>query len=300
VVRAAPSSQNYMPKAKYTLDQFNSEFPDDDACLDYLFRQRYANLICCPRCGVVAAEFVRVNNRKCYACVHCRHQLYPMAGTIFHRSTTPLRKWFTAIYLFSVSKNGVAATELERHLGLTHKCAWRMAKQIRSAMKQDDVLLEGTVEADEAYYGGRRRTSNWHKYKVPILGVVERHGRAKVKVVDHASATTAIPFLKANVAPNSLLQTDESRIYNRAKRDFIHHSVKHGAYEFVRDTDYTNTIEGFWGLLKPTLNGTHRAVSRKYLQLYVNEAVWRYNRRQQPVLCSSLLEATAQLVSSDR
>lgn len=285
-----------MPKAKeYSLAQFNAEFPDDDACLDFLFKQRFAGVPCCPKCGVVAAKFYRVLGRRCYACMHCRHQLYPTAGTVMHRSTTSLKVWFTAIYLIAVSKNNVSALELQRHLGVTYKCAWAMAHRIRIAMMEGETSpLTGIVEADEAYIGGRRRSSNRFKNKTPLLGVVERGGRVRIEVADSATATTAMPFLKANVAVGSVLHTDESGIYNRAHRIYNHHKVKHSDYEFVRESDYTNTIEGVWGLLKPAWRGTHRSVSRQYMQFYANEFVWKYNRRDEPQLYPLLLQAVAQ------
>lgn len=214
---------------EYSLAQFMAKFPDDDTCLDFLFKQRYANINCCPKCGVVAAEFYRVQGRRCYACVHCRHQLYPTANTVMHRSKSSLKTWFTALYLLSVSKNNVSALELQRHLGVTYKCAWAMAHKIRIAMSLDENRpLSGIVEADEAYIGGRRRSSNRFSNKTPLLGVVERGGRVVIEVADHASATTAMSFLYRNVTKGSTLNTDESRIYHRAPQTYTHTTVRHG------------------------------------------------------------------------
>ena len=133
---------------RYTIDNFHKHFPDDDTCLDYIFQQRYGNLEFCTRCGV-KTKFYRIKARKYYKCPHCAFELYPLANTIFHKSATPLTKWFYAIYLFGVGKNGVSAMELERHLGVTYKTAWRMAKQIRLMMQQNSDKLSGIVEADE-------------------------------------------------------------------------------------------------------------------------------------------------------
>lgn len=279
--------------------QFNADYPDDDACLEALFMHRYGDMKYCPRCGVVAAEFMRVEGRKSYACVHCRYQLYPMADTIFHGTKLSLKLWFTALYLFSVSKNGVAAAELERALNIPHKTAWRVATSIRRCMHQETNLLRGRVEADEAYYGGRRRSSNRFRNKTPILGAVERNGKARVVVIhDAPTAYDVTEFIGNNVAVTATLYTDESVLYKRVGKVYDRQSVKHGVYEFVRDEDvYTNTIEGFWGLMKPYLNGTHRSVSKQYLQTYVNEAVWKYNRRDQDSLYASLLQAAAQPVT---
>lgn len=285
-----------MSKLKeYSLAQFNTEFPDDDICLEFLFRQWYDRVPCCPGCGVIKGQFHRIRKRRCYACADCRYQVYPTAGTIMHRSTTSLKTWFTAIYLFSVSKNNVSALELQRHLGVTYKCAWRIGHSIRVGMSREETdPLRGIVEADEAYIGGRRRSSNRFSNKTPLLGVVERGGRVRIEVASGANASTAIPFLRANVAVGSILHTDESRIYNRAFKTFHHYTVAHSKYEFVRGEDYTNTIEGVWGLLKPSWNGTHRSVSKKYMQFYANEFVWRYNRRNEPQLFPLLLVAAAQ------
>ncbi|HEV2403163.1 MAG TPA: IS1595 family transposase [Candidatus Saccharimonadales bacterium] len=141
---------------RYTIEQFNQQYLTEDACLDSIFRNRYGDLEACPNCGVVDAKFYRLKERKAYSCQHCRYQIHPLAGTIFHKSDTPLRSWFFAIYLFGTSKNGVSAKELERHLGVTYKTAWRIAKQIRLLKQQDSNRLSGVIEADETYIGGKR------------------------------------------------------------------------------------------------------------------------------------------------
>lgn len=157
---------------RYTIKDFNTDFPNDDVCLDTVFQNRYGDVKDCPRCGVVDTKFYRVTGRKCYACMHCSYQLHPLAQTIFHKSETPLKSWFYAIYLFSVSKNGVSAKELERHLGVTYKTAHRMARQIRKLMNQDDTeLLSGIVETDETYIGGRhslKRTGTTRKLPLSV------------------------------------------------------------------------------------------------------------------------------------
>ena len=182
---------------RYTIKQFNEEYPDDDACLDAIFKERYGDVTICPHCGVIDTKFYRVKGRKCYSCMHCGYQLHPLAETVFHKSSTPLKSWFYAIYLFSVSKNGVSALELQRHIGVTYKTAHRMARQIRSLMTTN-TKISGNVEADETYMGGRiQKRENRLKNKTPILGVVERRGEVRAKVVDGANASTALPFLRA-------------------------------------------------------------------------------------------------------
>lgn len=290
-----------MKTPRYTIDTLHQQFPDDDACLDYMFQRQYGNLSACPKCGVVDPRYYRARNRKCYACNDCGYQLSPLANTIFHKSDTPLTKWFYAIYLFGVGKNGVSAKEIERHLGVTYKTAWRMAKQIRLMMQQTGNPLSGIVEADETYVGGVRRksvqNSQWEN-KTAVVGIVEKKkgiGQVKAFTTKHADATVTLPFLRANILPGSTLQTDESRIYSRVKRDFTHEFVNHSKLEYVRSGVHTNTIEGFWGQLKRSLDGTYHCVSPKYLQFYVNEFVYRYNHRQVAAF-PALLEAAVKRV----
>ncbi|MDQ5972675.1 MAG: Tnp protein [Patescibacteria group bacterium] len=291
-----------MKVERYTIDTFHLEFPDDDTCLDYMFNLAYGNLPACPQCGVVEPRYYRVRNRKCYACNDCGYQISPLANTIFHKSETPLTKWFYAIYLFSVGKNGVSAKEIERHLGVTYKTAWRMAKQIRLMMQQGGSPLSGVVEADETYVGGKTRRDKMYDNKTAVVGIVEKQkgtGQVKAFATKQADATVTLPFLRANITPGSTLHTDDSRIYSRVKRDFSHEFVNHSKLEYVKSGVHTNTIEGFWGQLKRSLDGTYHCVSPKYLQLYVNEFVYRYNHRHVAAF-PALIQVAAQpvLVSS--
>ena len=278
----------------YTIKQFNADYPDDDACLQELFEARYGNLEWCPNCGG-EAKFYKLKNRKCYSCQHCRYQLHPLAKTIFHKSRTPLQSWFFIMYLFHTSRNGVSAMEIQRHLNVRYKTALRMGRQIRQLMKQGNDMLAGITEVDECYIGGRRRSTTRYENKVPVLGAVQRKGKVRVAVTDHANATTAMGFVKANVKTGSVLNTDGSKLYSRAHKLYDHRKVEHGVHEYVRDDDYTNTVEGFWGLLKPSLNGTYRVVSKTHLQSYVNEFVYRYNLRGE-VIWPALLEQAARPV----
>lgn len=264
---------------RYTVKQFNEEYPDDDACLQAIFDNRYEGLGSCPRCGVSSPKYYRVKGRKSYACKDCGFQLYPLADTIFHKSSTPLKSWFYAIYLFSVSKNGVSAKELERHVGVAYKTAHRMEKQIRLLMQQPSDKLIGVVEADETFYGGRKRIEHRDDNKTPILGVVQKHGQIRTQITDTASASNAIRFLEANVEAGSIIHTDESKIYTRVKRNWTHQSVRHASKIWSKDGVHTNNIEGFWSQLKRSLDGTYHAVSPKYLNSYVNEFAFRYNYR---------------------
>lgn len=280
----------------YTITQFNKQYPNDDVCLDEIFNNRYGDLKCCPDCGVVGAKFYRIKKRKCYACMWCGYQINPLAGTIFHKSATPLKSWFFAMYLFSVSKNGVSAKELERALGVTYKCAHRIAQRIRMLMQQGSSPLDGIVEADETYVGGKRHRHDVRgDNKTAVIGLAQRKGEARAIVAD-ANASVVVPFVVSNLDPSAKLHTDESKLYYRVSRYLAHESINHAKREYARGNVTTNTIEGFWSQLKRSIDGTYHCVSPKYLQLYVDEFAYRYNHRTLPALFPALVEAAARPV----
>lgn len=268
---------------RYTFAQFKAEYPDDDACIQAVFEQRFGDLDTCPGCGVIGTKFYRIKKRQCYACMHCGHQLFPLAQTIFRSTRVPLWSWFYAIYLFSVSKNGVSAKELQRQLGVTYKCAWRMAQQIRKLMCEETGPLGGGdvhVEVDETFVGAKRRSSARFKQKEAVFGMVERGGRVKAMHVWSTGVRVLMPHLTAGIVTGSTVYSDEAGQYRTLnRRGYLHDSVKHGLHEYVRIDVHTNTIEGFWSLLKRGLHGTYHSVSPKYLNLYVQEFAFRYSHR---------------------
>jgi transposase-like protein len=271
--------KNNPVQPKYNFKHFDAQFPDDAACLDFIFRARYANHIC--ECGKSKC-FHRRAKRRAYQCAFCGAQIYPTAGTIFHKSDTSLKTWFFAILLFAQSRNGVAAKELQRQLGVTYKCAWRMGHQIRALMSGGGNLLAGVVEADETYIGGKRSGARGRGAlgKTPVIGVVERRGEVRATVAVNVTADSAIGHIRKNVETTAQVVTDELPVYNMtAKFGFKHARVNHGTGEYVNGRIHTNTIEGFWSQVKRSIDGTHHGVSRKYLQNYVNEFAFRYNRR---------------------
>lgn len=264
---------------RYSITQFLAEHPDDNACLRILFTERYGHIKICPLCKR-DTRFYFVKGRKCFACMHCGHQVHPLADTIFHKSSTSLVKWFYAMYLFSVSKNGIAATELARQLGVTYKTAHRMARQIRSLMADDSPIggVGTIVEADETYYGGKQRRYK-HIHKIPILGIVERSGRVRAVVSDAAGVRRIRKFFYRSLVVGTELYTDESRLYIWTREHYIHESINHSKKEYARGRVHTNTIEGFWSQLKRSLSGTYHWVSAQHLQSYVDEFAFRYSHR---------------------
>lgn len=281
-----------MKATKYTIKDFHADYPDDDACLEYLFQKDSLEMTECPKCDR-EFKYYRRANRKFYECQWCSNQISPTADTIFHKSSTPLKDWFYAIYLFSVSKNGVSGKELERQLGVTYKTAWRMAKQIRTLFGENGEceLLEGTVEIDETYVGGVRkgRPGRGADGKTPVIGAVERNGEVRAKVVADAKSSTIKPFIRNHVRIDAEIMTDEYISYRYLSRaGYTHDTVRHSAKEYARGNTHTNTIEGFWSQLKRSVHGTYHAVSPKYLQNYVDEFAFRYNNRKNatPLFCS--------------
>jgi transposase len=276
-------------EATYSLMEFMREFPDDASCLDFIWRSRHApdgHTTYCPKCER-ERRFHRVKARPAYDCDSCGYHLHPLKGTIFEKSATSLHLWFYAMYLMSQTRCGVSAKHLERELGVTYKTAWRMANLIRNQLmdQEDEPPLSGKVEADETYVGGKRRGTKRGRpsadsHKTAVFGMVERKGRIVVLTVPNARAKTLMPHVEEHVIPGSMLYTDELASYHSLrKRGYGHDSVTHGEKVYVSGDVHTNTIEGFFGNLKRGISGNYHAVSRKWLQGYLNEFAFRYNHR---------------------
>lgn len=271
-----------------TYTDFMRLFPNNTACLDYLKAKFYADGSECPKCGK-PSKFHRIKGRSAYSCQFCAHHVYPTAGTIFHKSTTSLQLWFWAIYLMSSTRCGISAKELEREIGVTYKTAHRMFKQIRTLLEQPDEPLTGNVEVDETAGGGRLRAGDSRRglralhadARPTIWGAVERGGRVRAKVVKSRSALDVEPAVYTHVLPESIIFTDEWKGYRDSMSASYagHHRIRHQERIYVDGNVHTNTIEGFFGLMKNGIRGVYHSVSAKYLQNYLDEYAWRYNHR---------------------
>jgi transposase len=275
-----------------TLRQFLSRFPTEDACLDHLFQVRYGTDFECPGCKR-PARFTRVRNRRAYQCQWCAHQVYPTAGTPFDRTRTSLLDWFYVMFLFTTTRNGVAATRVERELGVTYKTAWRMCHQIRkymASLDSDDPLggVGEIVEIDETLIGGSvaGKGQGYRGNKTTVLGMLHKGGELVTRVVDDTKRSTLWPLICGNVLPGSTIHTDEFRSYRGiGLRGFRHMTVNHASGEYVSPYGCSvNALEGYWSALKRGIHGTHIHVSAKHLPKYLGEFEYRWNLRHVPHL----------------
>jgi transposase-like protein len=275
----------------YSVMDFVRDFPDDATCLDWLWRRLYSTdgvHAECPKCETERG-FHRVKSRPSYSCDSCGHHIHPTAGTIFHKSSTSLQLWFHAIYLMSSTRCGISAKQLEREIGVTYKTAWRMFHRIRVMLMSDDGdMLDGEVEVDETYVGGKRRGAPRGRpgpdsHKTAVLGMAQRQGKVVAKVVPDTSKATVLPEVRGRILDRSMIYTDEYVVYGGLSRmGYQHERVHHSAKVYVSGNAHTNTIEGFWALVKNGIRGVHHAVSAKYLQGYLDEYAFRHNHRDNP------------------
>jgi len=269
-----------------SIQEFMQMFPDDDACLEHLFEVRYGANFACTRCGEIG-KFHKLSKMPAYTC-QCGDHIHPMVGTPFYNSHTPLQKWFYAIYLFTTTRHGVPAKELQRQLSVNYKTAWRMGHKIREylGLVDGDVPLSGHIEADETIIGGKRsggKRGRGAPGKTVVFGMLERQGDVMTKIVENVRRATLEPHILANVKNGSTVSTDELKSYAKLTRHgYTHGVVNHGAEEWVKGIHHTQGIEGFWSIVKRSIRGTHVHVSRKHLAKYLAEFEFRWNLRDDP------------------
>ncbi len=271
-----------------TVKEFLARFPDDDACLEHLMVTRFGKEFDCPKCAK-ASKFHRIRSERAYGCQWCGHHIHPSVGTPFHRSHMPLQSWYYVMYLFTVTRHGVSGKEIQRQLGCGYEAAWRMGHEIRKymALLDGNGPLDGDVEADETYVGGKRpgKRGRGAGGKTVVFAMQDRDGDMIAKVVPNVKGATLKGEIEAHVLKGSTIHTDELASYNGlTRRGYSHRQVQHGKGEYARDGSHVNTVEAFFGILKRSIRSTHISVSAKNLPKYVAEFEFRQNLRKVPHL----------------
>ncbi|MDD5171237.1 MAG: IS1595 family transposase [Syntrophales bacterium] len=269
--------------------QVYREFPSHESCLDHLERVRWNGTPICPYCKSIKATPYK--NEKRYHCNTCKTSFSVTVGTIFHDTKLDLQKWFLAIALVLDAKKGISARQLARHIEVNKNTAWYMNMRIRRAMLEQREMLEGIVEMDETYIGGKPRKGGnggdklkrgRGTKKTPVIGMVERGGRIRAKVIGKGKMTakTLSALVRKNVdTENAVLVTDEYKGYVGISRFMPHKTINHQLW-YVNGEIHTNTIESFWALLKRGIVGQYHKVSLRYLPKYMDEFCYRHNNRK--------------------
>jgi transposase-like protein len=278
---------NNFPK---TLQQAIQYFSNDEICINFIASLRWENGIAvCPNCEKSETTFLAT--RKIWKCKACKKQFSVKVGTIFEGSNISLDKWICAVWLIVNAKNGISSYEIHRSIGVTQKTAWFMLHRIRVAIEAGSFeKLSGNVEVDETFIGGKAK--NMHKDKrervikgrgsvgkTAVMGLLERKGNVRAKVIEKTDRETLHGEIKENVEQGSNLFTDEWRSYQGLKDEYVHEVINH-SFEYVNGNVHTNGIENFWSLLKRTISGTYVSVEPYHLPKYIDEQVFRFNERK--------------------
>lgn len=302
---------NKSKSPEFSVRDFFNRFPDDEACLNHIMEVRFGMKHVCRKCGVDATfhkiegrnkETGEINPRRAFACAACGDHIYPTAGTVFQDTRTPLQLWFYAIYLFVTTRHGVSGKELQRQLGVTYKTAWRIGHKVRELIEgtNDFTMLQGHVEADEAYIGGHRpgKRGRGAAGKTIVMGIKERGGNIHAETIPDVKKPTLRKVVNERVEKGSTVSTDELYSYGLLNGDgYKHGAVKHGAkewayYDYRHDAlHHTNNVESFWKLFKKSVASTHIHISAKYMNRYLSEFAFRSNHREKQNAMFDLLIA---------
>ncbi len=308
-----------------TIVEFDKAFADENACRQFLQDMRWPHGVTCPRCGNTKVWALKAKpfhwvcksgetttdpeGKQVVCAKNGGYRFSVISHTIFQDTKIPLTRWFKVAYLILTAKKGMSALQFHRIMfgedsGSDYRTSWYMVMRLRCAMKSDVLPLEGEVEVDETFVGGKAK--NMHakdrkaaaltgiKGKVAFIGAISRKGMIVAKVIENTDTKTLDDFVHETVSKNvRLVATDEHSGYRLLGRDMNHKVVRHSAGEYVVGTTHTNTIEGFWSLFKRGIIGSYHKVSKEYLPLYVNEFAWRFNNRKNPAMFADLLQAVS-------
>lgn len=271
---------------KFTLAQFLKKYDSDEACLEEIKNFVFTQGIICSKCQKIT-KFYKLENRMAYSCGVCRTQVYPLKGTVFEKSTTPLRTWFYVMFVMSKTRSGVSARQIQREVGVTYKCAFRMCHQIRKLMADDGEPLSGITESDETHIGGEGKNKRYvpdfnTKPKEILMGILERGGKIHLRHIPNTGKWTILKHVQENIKTDATIYTDQLGGYQQlTKLGYNHKYVNHNQTYVIKGTDiHTNSIEGFWSIFKRGVTGVYTHISPKYLQNYANEYGFRYGNRK--------------------
>ncbi len=282
-----------------TLPELNRLFSTDDDCREILTRLRWPAGVECPRCRNRNVWWV--DSRKQFTCSECSYQFSVTTGTIFNDSHLPLPSWFMAVLLLVEARKGMSANQIKRTLGVSYKTAWYLCHRIRAAMKEVELpMLDGTVEMDETYVGGKQRnpgrgmaTTN----KEVVIGIRKRNGELRFFHAEDAKSGTLAKYISDNISTDvDVIITDSLQAYKHAVGEAKHETVNHTAREYVRGDIHTNTVENAFSLLKRGIMGTWHKISAKHLPAYLDEMQFRFNRRKNTNL---FLDTLRHMVTAD-
>lgn len=270
------------------LKDLMTKFKDEQACRDYLVKQRWNGVPECPHCG--CRQSYKIENGKRFKCANrkCWKKYSVTVGTIFEASNIPLSTWFPAVYILTAHKKGISSVQLAKNLGVTQKTAWFIIHRIRESLKEKaPLLLQKEVQVDESYIGGVE--GNKHKdkrqrsptaLKMPVVGLIETGGNVVAQVTPIIGARAAKTIIQKHVDTKATLVTDTALIYKHIGRLYNHIKINHSQGEFKVKQFHTNSIENFWSHLQRTIYGTYHQVSPKHLQRYCDESAYRFNSRK--------------------
>jgi transposase-like protein len=273
-----------------TLQEAIVHFSDLDMATEYVAKLRWPDGPVCPRCGTLDEKHYYLKTRRLWKCRACNKQFSVKVGTIFEDSPIGLDKWLAAIWMIANCKNGISSYELSRAIGIQQKSAWFVLHRIRLAMQSGTFeKMSGQIEADETFIGGKAR--NMHKSKreqkiqgrgasgkVAVMGLLERHGKVRTKIVPDTASRTLQVEVRENVETGSEVHTDALRSYRGLDPEYVHNVVDH-AERYVDGNIHTNGLENFWSLLKRGIKGTYVSVEPFHLFRYLDEQAFRFNER---------------------